>query len=195
MNAVVSSLAADMPVQHEMFGMAPLLKAPPLCRTIIVGAQRASKAKPAKEQSAQQAQETAAAPLDEQSANPLAAAQARYINQMHYAEMERIARTPIIPSHWFKGKLQITPEDTGDHKAGRPKVNVRKTLSMSDLDNSITYLQRRTRELQKLVRGTQPSEAHTSKIVSAVIKDAIRKLCVNLPEEKREAMDEVVSTL
>jgi len=186
MNAVET---AD-PVQHEMFGKAPLLKAPPICRTIIVATKR--KAAPAP----QPAASTAQASAEEHSANPQAATHARFITQSKYADLERLARTPIVPLAWVRGIApQITPEDVGERKSGRPKLNVRKTLGVGDLEVGIQYLQRRTRELQKLVRGTQASEEHTTKIVSAAIKDVIRRLSVNLPEENREAIHEVTRSI
>lgn len=180
MNAVLNSLGVEQPFQQEMFGVKPIVKMPAICRQIVVGAQQV-KAKVAKPES------SAAG------ANPQAAEQARYISDAQREVMERVARTPIVPLAWIRGSTQVTPEEAGERKSGRPKLNVRRTLSVNDLDNSITYLQRRTRELQKLVKGAQPDTAHTTKIVTAAIKDAVRKLCANLPDEKRDAIDEVVA--
>src|SRR6185437_12076510 len=69
------------------------------------------------------------------------------------AALERRARTPIVPLAWIRGAMQVDPEEAGERRAGRPKLNAsRSGLTVGDLDHSLTYMQRRTREVQKLVK-------------------------------------------
>jgi len=106
------------------------------------------------------------------------------------------AQIPLVPLSWVQHTLRVTPDEDRDRTAGRPKVFVkREGLTVGDLDHSLTYLQRRTREVQKLVQGAQPDREHTTKIVTAAIKDAIRRLGANLPEQNRVAIDSVVAEI
>lgn len=122
-----------------------------------------------------------------------AAAAARQISEAQQAMMEHIARTPIVPLAWIRGMTQVNPEDVGERKSGRPRIEITRKLSVNDLDNSITLLQRRTREITKLIKDTSSSSDHTAVLIKGVIKDAIRKLSMNLPEATRDEIDEVVS--
>jgi len=141
---------------------------PPLCQQLVDGA-----------------------PLEAAFCDPAGAA--RLLGDAERERMERRARTPLVPLAWIRGTTQVTPEEAGERKAGRPKINVRHTLSVTDLDNYILYMQRRTRELQKRVEGTHAHSDHTTKMVKATIRDAIRRLCVSLPEANRDAIDSVVA--
>jgi hypothetical protein len=109
------------------------------------------------------------------------------------AARERRARTPIVPLAWLRGVTQVDPEEAGERRAGRPKMNVRRCLTVGDLDSSLTYLQRRTRDVQRLVQDAQPDSEQTTRVVKAAIKDAIRRLSQNLPAESRDAIDSVVA--
>lgn len=168
MNAVIEGVEIEQLLQQGMFGQKQIAKLPVLSRTVIIGGAAVS-------------------------ADPAAAEQVRSVGEAQRAQMDRLMRTPLVPVAWMSGSTQVTPEEAGERKSGRPRINTRRTLTVGDLDNSLLYLQRRTRDLQKLVRGTQPDAAHTTRIVTAAIKDAVRRLCANLPEEKREAIDEAVA--
>jgi len=108
-------------------------------------------------------------------------------------QRERWARTPLIPLIWIRGMTLVTPEEAGERKAGRPKMNVSQPLTLVDLDRSLLMMQKRTQAVQKLVKGLQPSADQTSKIVRTAIKDAIMRLSENLPEKNRNAIGDVVA--
>lgn len=174
MNAVLSADAdadeVQQPMQLEMLGRPPLEKPPAVCRALMGGPNTVGGGRHSR-----------------------AAEAARKISNAQRADMERIARTPIVPLSWIRGATQVTPEEAGERKAGRPPMNVRRNLCVDDLDQSLTYLQRRTRELSRLVKETHPSSEHATKIIKGAIKDAIRKLSANLPQENRDEIDMAVA--
>ena len=105
---------------------------------------------------------------------------------------ERCARIPLVPGAWLRGSTLVTPDEAGG-RAGRPKINVGRRLSVGDLDHSLTFLQRRTRAVKQLVIGSQTDTEHTTRIVRAAIKDGIRRLSANLPEADRDRIDNAVA--
>jgi hypothetical protein len=112
------------------------------------------------------------------------------------AGWETRAKLPIVPLEWVRGLTRITPDDVGEARVGRPRlIMTRRELSMHDMESNIQYLQRRHRELSKIVKDTQPTSEHTTKIIRSAIKDAIRKLSMSLPEANREQIDSAVAGL
>lgn len=164
-------MSAAAPLQLEMIDRPAFVKPPAVCRELIEAIRSQRRATPGAETVTLTAAEKAA--------------------------WERRARMPIVPLSWCKGSTQVTPDDPGEvRKAGRPKLmTVKKTLTVNDLDNSLSYIQRRTREVSKLVKDSQPSTEHTHTIIRCAIKDAIRKLSMALPEENRAEFDEACAKL
>ena len=101
-----------------------------------------------------------------------------------------VALPTLVPHDWATRAIEVTVD--GYAPSGRPKPQRVRHLAVADLDASLRYMQRRTREVQSITRATQPNSEHTSRLVKLAIWDAIKRLAQNLPPSERTAIEDTL---